>query len=65
MVKQAFAAFSMRQCRRDFVRHVQLVRQSLALVACVRRAMDGSAHQVCAPVLRFATFGRAQVRAQA
>ena len=33
MVKQAFAAFSVRQCRRDFVRHVQLVRQSLALVA--------------------------------
>ncbi len=42
--------------------HVPFVRHSRAHVARLRRGMDVSAHQVCAPVLRSATFGGAQMR---
>ncbi len=48
--------------RRHLVDDVPFVQRSRAHVARLRRAMDGSAHQVCAPVLRVATFGGAQVR---
>ena len=45
--------------------HVQVVRQGTPHPVCLRRSMDGSAHQVCARVLHYAALARAPVRTQA